>query len=145
MSMVDVFKSLGRADAIRLRERANGMTGTEIIASEHCIPRFDAQRDYTDCPVGTPVTDGGQVWQLLQPYNAAAHEGRPAELRALWGLCHTKDARRAKAWVAPCGTSGMYMQGECYKDAEGAVWRCKQDDVVYDAAAMPEMWEKVLA
>ena len=140
MSMADVFRSLGRADALALRTQAHGLTGTQIIRREVSVPAFDAQKDYTDWPVGAPVTDEGQVWQLIQPHNAANYGGRPGTLRALWGLAHTTDADRAKAWVEPYGTSGMYMQGECYRGADGTVYRAMRDNLVYDAAALPEAW-----
>lgn len=141
MSMIDVFRSLGRSDALKLRQEANSMTGTQIIAHEHAAPAFDPQKDYSAWPAGSPVTDEGQVWQLLQPYDAAQYKGRPSELRAIWGLVHTKDPKRAKPWVAPFGTSGMYMQGECYKAADGTVKRAKHDNTVHDAIAYPEGWE----
>jgi len=143
MSMIDIFKSLGRADALALRNEAKNLTGTEIISREHCVPAFDPSKDYSSCPVGTPVADEGQVWTLIQPYNAANYAGRPSELRALWGLAHTKDPKRAKPWVDPFGTSGMYMQGECYVDADGAVWRCLTDNTVHSASAYPAGWEAV--
>ena len=141
-TLIAAMRSLGRADALTLREDAVGMTGTEIIRSEHCVPAWDGSKDYTPWPVGAPVADDGQVWTLLQPHNAASYEGRPSDLRALWGLCHTKDPDRAKPWVEPLGTSGMYMSGECYRDDDGTVWRCKQDNTVHDAAALPAAWEK---
>lgn len=142
-TLIDVMRSLGRADALALRDSAAGMTGTEIIQSEHCVPAWDGSKDYTEWPVGAPVSDAGQVWTLLQPHNAAHYEGRPGDLRALWGLCHTKDPERAKPWVEPLGTSGMYMSGECYQDTEGTVWSCKHDNTVHDAAALPSAWEEV--
>lgn len=139
--MTDVFRSLGRADALRLREEASGLTGTQIIDREFSAPAFDPQKDYSGWPAGAPVTDEGQVWLLIQPHNAAHYTGRPFMLRALWGLAHTTNPEKAKPWVDPYGTSGMYMTGECYKDKGGAVWRCKQDDTVYPADIWPDGWE----
>ena len=128
---INKMREKGADDAAALRTKANTMTGTEIIAAEIAVPDFDATKDYSACPDGTPVADEGQV----------NYQGRPSTLRALWGLCHTKDPAKAKAWVAPLGTSGMYMTGECYKDDSGKVHRCLQDNVVYDASALPSAWE----
>lgn len=143
MSMIDVFRSLGRSDALKLREEACAMTDTEIIEQEHSIPAFDPQKDYSGWPIDAPVTDEGQVWTLIQPHNAANYAGRPSTLRALWGLVHTTNPAKAKPWVDPYGTSGMYMAGECYKDADGNVWQAKRDNLVHDAAAYPAGWELV--
>lgn len=143
MNMIDVFRSLGRADAIRLREEAGTLTGTQIIDQEVSVPLFHPKKDYSTWPAGSPVADAGQVWLLIQPYNASNYPQRPAELRALWGLAHTKNPKRAKPWAEPYGTSGMYMQGECYRDADGAVWRAKRDNTVFDAIAYPDGWEAV--
>ena len=141
MSMVDVFRSLGRSDALKLRQEAYGMTETEIIEREHSAPAFNPEKDYSGWAVKSPVVDDGQVWLLLQPYNAKNHSGRPADIRAIWGLAHTKNPKRAKPWVAPLGTSGMYMQGECYKDENGKIYRAKNDNTVMDAEAYPAGWE----
>ena len=138
--MTDIFRSLGRSDALKLREEAAVLTGTQIIDREMAIPAFDPQKDYSAYPVGAPVADGGQVWTLIQPYNASYYDGRPAALRALWGLAHTTNPARAKAWVEPQGTSGMYMKGECYKDEDGAVWAALYDNTVYPASVMPDYW-----
>lgn len=131
----------GVKDALALRTEAASLTGTEIIDREHSAPAFDPQKDYSTWPVGGPVTDEGQVWTLIQPHNAANYTGRPSTLRALWGLTHTTDPKKAKAWVDPYGTSGMYMTGECYKAEDGTVWRCLLDGVVYSAAVRPDYWE----
>lgn len=143
MSMRDVFRSLGRSDALKLREEAHALTGTQIIDREFCIPAFDPTKDYSTFLVGAPVADENQVWLLIQPHNAAHYEGRPSTLRALWGLAHTTNPAKAKAWVDPYGTSGMYMTGECYKDADGNVWQAKQDNLVHDAAAYLDGWTLV--
>lgn len=144
MSMIDVFRSLGRADALKLREEAATLTGTQIIDREHSAPAFDPDKDYSSWPVGAPVTDEGQVWLLIQPHNAAHYEGRPSTLRALWGLAHTTNPEKAKPWVDAYGTSGMYMTGECYKMEDGTVYRALEDNLVDDAQAHPEGWEAVV-
>ena len=138
-------KQQGREDALDLRARAKDMDGTAIIAEEDKAPVFEPEKDYSEWPVGAPVADEAQVWTLIQPHNAADYEGRPSTLRALWGLCHTKDPAKAKPWVNPEGTSGMYMKDECYLDTDGTVYRSLQDNVVHDASALPEAWGKVEA
>lgn len=142
-AMLDIWRSLGRSDALALRKEAASLTGTQIIDREHSVPAFDPQRDYTAYPAGAPVSDEGQIWTLLQPYNAAYYPGRPSTLRALWGLAHTTNPERAKPWVDPYGTSGMYMRGECYKKPDGTVWRSLDDNQVYNADVLPDRWEQV--
>ena len=139
--VLEVLRSLGQREAAELRQAAGTMTGTEIIAAERAVPDWSAQQDYTGWAAGAPVADEGQIWLLIQPHNAAYYQGRPSTLRALWGLAHTTDPARAKPWVDAYGTSGMYMAGECYLAADGTVYRCLQDNTVYDAAAQPDAWE----
>lgn len=143
--ILDVMRTRGRADALDLRGRAADMDGTAIIAEEAKAPAFDPAKDYSKWPAGAPVQDEGQVWTLIQPHNAADYEGRPSTLRALWGLCHTKDPARAKPFVAPEGTSGLYAKGECCTDPEAddpaAVYRSKVDDNAYSPSAYPQNWE----
>lgn len=137
----EIFRSAGRMAALKLRDEAANLTGTEIIDREKDVPAFDPEKDYSNWPVKAPVQDERQVWLLLQPYNAAHYAGRPSTLRALWGLAHTTDPAKAKPWVDAYGTSGMYMIGECYVDDAGVVWRCLQDNVVHPAAVLPNAWE----
>lgn len=139
--ILGVMRDQGRNDALSLRSRAADMTGTEIISEETKAPAFDPNKDYSAWPVGAPVADEGQVWTLLQPHNAANYQGRPSTLRALWGLAHTTEPAKAKPWVDPYGTSGMYMAGECYRTGDGTVYRCKAENTVYDAVALPSAWE----
>lgn len=141
--VLDVLRDLGAREAAQLRAGAADMDGTTIIAMERAVPAWDKQQDYTGWPVASPVADEEQVWTLIQPHRAADYEGRPSTLRALWGLAHTKDPARAKTWVDPYGTSGMYMRGECYLAEDGTVYRCKQDNCVYDAQTLPGAWEEV--
>lgn len=140
---IEIMRQAGRTNALALQGEAPTMDGTAIIARERDVPDFDPNKDYTGWPVGAPVADDGQVWQLIQPHNAKDYGGRPATLRALWGLCHTKDPARAKPWVDPYGMSGMYMVDECYRSADGKIYRCKADNTIHDAAALPTAWEEV--
>lgn len=139
---IEAMKAKGTADALELRARAKDMDGTAIIAEEEKIPDWE-KKDYSAYPVGSPVADDGQVWTLLQPYDATVHTAQPKDLRAMWGLCHTKDPLKAKAWVDPYGTSGMYMVDECYTDGE-KVYRCLVEQTNFDAKAMPTQWEVVM-
>lgn len=141
--MEEIFRTLGREHAEKLRAEAAELTGTQIIDREVSIPAWKTDGDYSLWPVGAPVTDEGQVWILLQPHNAAHYNARPAELRALWGLAHTTEPAKAKPWATPMGTSGMYMAGECYRDVDGDVWRCRNDNTAHSAAAYPAAWELV--
>lgn len=94
-------------------------------------------------PIGAPVRDGEQLYKLLQPYNASTWpDQRPADLPALWSICHTKDPSKAKEWLAPNGTSGMYMSGECCVDG-GVVYRCLTDNTVHSPTDYPQAWERV--
>lgn len=142
--VLDAMRSQGKADALSLRSRAADMDGTAIIAEESKVPLFDPTKDYSLWPVGSPVSevvDGEhQVFGLLQPYNAANYEGTPNTLRALWSLMHTTDPAKAKAWVAPLGTSGLYMLGECCK-VDGIVYRSIVDNNAYSPADYAANWE----
>lgn len=141
--MVDIFESLGRSDALKLRNEAKDLTGTQIISRGVSIPKFDHTKDYTSWPINSPVSDQGQIWLLLQPHNAAHQTGRPRTLRALWGLAHTTDPSRAKYWVDPYGTSNMCMKRDCYEDTYGTVYRCLLDNTVHDAKDLPTSLEVV--
>ena len=139
--VLSVMKAQGTEDALDLRGRAAEMDGTGIIAEESKAPAFDPAKDYTGWPVGAPVQDDGQVYKLLQPYNASTWpDQRPADLPALWSVCHTKDPDRAKPYMAPNGTSGMYMTGECCTEG-GSDDRSTIDDNVWRPSEYPQGWE----
>lgn len=137
--VLSAMKNLGYNDALNLRSRSSNMDGTHIIREEEKIPDFDPTKDYTNWSVGSPVSDEDQIWTLLQPHNASYYEGRPSTLRALWGLCHTKDPDKAKPFVTPLGTSGMYMKSECIIE-DGIVYRCLQDNVVWTPSELQSAW-----
>lgn len=147
--ILNVMREQGKADALDLRERAKDMDGTAIIAEEHKIPMFDGNKDYSKWSAGAPVcemVDGEiQVFTLLQPHNAAHYpDSTPSNTPALWSITHTKDASRAKPYLAPNGTSGMYMTDEvCTKD--GKTWRSTKDDNPYppNEVGTETFWEVV--
>lgn len=147
--MTDPLKIMyeaGRRNALALREAAADLTGTAIIAREEDVPDWDNAADYTQCPPGTPVSHGGQIWLLLIPHHAAAYPGvTPSGNRACWGLAHTTDPTRAKPWVAPYGTSGLYREGECCR-FEGAVWRNLFEGNPYapNTPGAENRWEEVV-
>lgn len=138
------IREKGHADALDLQIKAVGkkVTQTEIIDREDQIPNYDPDKDYSTWKSNSPVRDEGQVWLLLRPYNAAAHPGRPSTLRALWGLAHTKNPEKAKPWIEPLGTSGLYQKDECCIE-NGIIWRCKQDNNEFAPSAVKERWEKI--
>lgn len=140
-----ILYEAGRNNALSLRDEAAALDGTAILSREGDVPDFVPGKDYSAWPIGSPVRDDDQVWQLLQPYDSAVHPGPPRQQRALWGLCHTKNPADAKAWVDAYGTSGMYMDGECYRAENGTVYRCLADNTVYNAEALPSAWEEVTA
>lgn len=125
----------GKAAALDLRSRAAKLDGTAIIAEEVKIPEFDGTKDYSTWVIGSPVRETidseYQVFKLLQPYNAANYPGStPSNTPALWSICHTKDSAKAKPYMAPNGTSGMYMKDEvCTKD--GMIWKSVGDNNAY--------------
>ena len=122
----------GRRNALDLIARAPDMDGTAIIAEEEKVPAWSQTADYSGKAVGSPVSDEGQIWTLLSPHNAAHYTGRPSTLRALWGLAHTTDPKKAKPWVASYGASGLYKVDECctYPAPDGTthVFRNKYDN-----------------
>ena len=124
--MIDAKKVMyeeGRRQALALKNLAPGMTGTEIIDQENNVPDWNPEKDYSGWEAGCPVSDEGQIWLLIIPHRAKDYAGRPATLRALWGLAHTKDPKKAKPWVSSYGVSGLYMLDECctYPHPDGSI------------------------
>lgn len=144
MGLIDAFKELGKTSAQYIKDNFPTMTETEIIDREHAIAPFNPRKDYTNATAGTPVTDEGQVWKLLIPHNASHYVGRPSTLRSLWGLLHTKNPAKAKPWVAPYGTSGLYNIDEVYKEDDGKIYKCIVTQTNFRATEVPSQWEEVI-
>ena len=139
------MRSLGKADALNLRTRAPEMDGTGLIAEESKIPEFDGSKDYSEWAVGSPVWElvenERQVFTLITPHNASHYpSSKPSNTPALWSIRHTKDPKRAKAYLPPNGTSGLYEVDECAIES-GHVHRNKQPQNAFSPSAMPSYWE----
>ena len=132
----------GKAKATELRSSANTMSGTEIIDQELFVPEWKPANYQT---VGAPVKFDGQVYKVLQAHDSTSNpDWTPAATPALWSICHTTNAAKAKPWIEPLGTSGMYYKDECYIDDSGVIWRQVYDGSnVYNAEATPDRWEAV--
>lgn len=142
------MREKGAEDALALQTKAvaGEVTQTEIIDQEIAVPAFDPKKDYSGWKKDSPVADEGQVWLLIQPHNAAHYEGRPSTLRALWGLAHTKNPEKAKPYVAPYGTSGLYAKDECCTDLSyedpTQVFVSKVDNNAYSPSEYMQNWTK---
>lgn len=131
----------GRAAALDLAFRAPDMDGTAIIAEQGNVPMWSEDAVYTVDHVGFPVQDGDQVYTILQPHIPANNPGmRPVNLPAIYSIKHTTDPKRAKPYIAPNGTSGVYMKGDCAVE-NGGVYRSKYDNNVWTPSGYAEGWE----
>lgn len=139
--VLEKMKEVGLRAAESLQKAAPELDGTAIIDREADIPDFNPDKhQYLNWTIGTCVRDGGQVWQLIQPYDSIIYKDHPKDMRAQWGLCHTKNPLKAKPYVEPLGQSGMYMKDECCIAEDGNVYRSKIDNNVWPPTEYPEGW-----
>lgn len=141
-NLAEAMGIFSKQNAQHLKEQGKGMSGTEIIDQELFVPEWKPANYQT---VGAPVKFDGQVYKVLQAHDSTSNpDWTPAATPALWSICHTTDPAKAKPWLEPQGTSGMYYKGECYIADDGTIYRQIYDgDNVYDAVAMPDRWEAV--
>ena len=137
--LIEAMYNYGRQKALELRAVAPELTDTEVIEQELFIPTWHEGQQILDAVVKYE----GQVYRVLQAHDSTGNPSwNPASSSALFGICHTKNPLKAKPWVAPMGTSGLYYLDECYVDIYGTVWKQIFDGGnVYDAATVPERWE----
>lgn len=150
--VLNAMKAQGKADALDLRSRAANMTSTEIIAEEEKIPMFDRTKDYSGWAIGAPVAEivNGEryIFTLITPHNASHYpNSTPSNTRALWSLRHTQDPTKARAYIAPLGTSGLYMTGDVCTDPNAdspkTIYRSKVDNNAYAPSEYMANWEIV--
>ena len=133
----------GKAAALNLASRAPEMDGTAIIAEQSHIPAWREDAVYTVDHIGYPVQDNGQVYTILQAHTPAHNPGmRPVDLPAIYSIKHTTDPQLAKPYIAPKGTSGMYMKDDCAVE-NGGVYRSKNDNNVWSPTSYTIGWEYI--
>lgn len=145
--ILNIMREQGRADAINLRSRAKDMDPTAIIAEEDKVPMFVEGADYSQWPAGSPIgqmVDGElQIFTMITPINTANYPGiTPNTERSLYSLCHTKDPKKAKPYVAPLGTSGLYTTNECCIE-NGHVYQNKIDNNSWTPSGYPAGWNNL--
>lgn len=139
---IELLKMAGLIEAVKIQSQVSEMDDTSIMLNEVSIPAFDPDKhQYLDWEIGQVVSHEGQVWKLIQPYDSTIYKEAPMDLRAHWGLCHTKEVTDARPYVAPLGTSGMYMKDECCTE-DGKTYRSLIDNNVWPPSGYPEGWEE---
>lgn len=130
------------ASAIAAKSVSGEADSTVLIAAEEQIPTW-RQRDYTDVPIGTPYKYADQVYKLWQVHDATNQpDWTPDKAVSLWDICHTTDPAKAKPYVAPQGTRGMYQTGEVCTEG-GIIYSSTIDNNVWQPSAYPQGWEEI--
>lgn len=127
-----------------VKEQAVNLSDTRVVALERFISEWTPGVQQKDSLVRRSSVN--QVYRVLQAHDSTGNPTwTPEECPALFSVCHTTDPAKAKPWVEPFGTSGMYKLNECYLDeSDGSVYRQTfPGDNVYNAKALPERWKKV--
>lgn len=138
--LTEAMYEYGREKALELRVAAPELSGTELIEQETFIPTWREGPQVA----GAPVSYEAQVYRVLQAHDSTGNPGwNPVDAPALFGICHTTNPQKAKPWVTPMGTSGLYYKDECYLDNDGVVWQQVYDGGnEYDAATVPARWKQ---
>ena len=82
----------------------------------------------------------GQIYRCIQAHTVYPGEEetrRPEVFRAAWGIYHGRTLATAKPYVAPLGTSGMYMKDDCFVWTDGNVYRVLVDNYVWTPETYP--------
>lgn len=142
--ILNAMRTAGAADAsaIAAKSVSGEADGTVLIASEEQIPTW-RQRDYTDVPIGTPYKYGDQVYKLWQAHDATNQpDWTPDKAVSLWDICRTTDPAKAKPYVTPQGTRGMYQTGDVCTEG-GKLYRSTMENNVWEPSAYPQGWEEI--
>ncbi len=147
--VAEALRDIGKQKALNLRAKvvANEVDDTSLIEQEELVPNWKAI-DYSNFEIGTPVRDPsdgtGQVYKLLQKHDATGHDDwNPAAAVSLWDIAHTKDPAKAKPYVEPQGTRGMYMKDDVMVWTNGMVYKSTIDNNVYTPEVRGSYWSVV--
>lgn len=147
--VAEALRDIGKQKALNLRAKvvANEVDDTSLIEQEELVPNWKAI-DYSNFEIGTPVRDPsdgtGQVYKLLQKHDATGHDDwNPAAAVSLWDIVHTKDPAKAKPYVEPQGTRGMYMKDDVMVWTNGMVYKSTIDNNVYTPEVRGSYWSVV--
>lgn len=147
--VAEALRDIGKQKALNLRAKvvANEVDDTSLIEQEELVPNWKAI-DYSNFEIGTPVRDPsdgtGQVYKLLQKHDATGHDDwNPAAAVSLWDIAHTKDPAKAKPYVEPQGTRGMYMKDDVMVWTNGMVYKSTIDNNVYTPEVCGSYWSVV--
>lgn len=138
------LREKGKADAQTLAALsvAGEADGTYLIEHEREIPTWRQRAFNTEeTPVGKPYKWNGQIYKLWQQHDATNQPDWSPDLAvSLWDICHTKDPKFAKEYMAPQGARGLWQEGECCVQNDH-IWRNLTPNQAYGPAEMPAGWE----
>ena len=130
-----------QAQAFRGKAIAESLDGTAVIANEHLLPEWK-QGVYPAEIIGTPLQYEGQAYRVWQAHDSTNNpDWNPRDAVSLFDIYHTKDPEKAKPYMAPQGTRGLYQTGECMVWTDGLVYLSVADNNAYTPEAMPEYWQ----
>lgn len=139
-----IMYNQGRANALKLQEKAPDMTGTELYATDSDIPSFKsavANKNMLERKTGFVCqSSAGRVVRLLQPYDSTIYTQEPEELSAQWGFAWSTDPAKALPFVAM--STSPYNKDDCCTEG-GKTWRSIINSNVWSPSAYPQGWEEV--
>lgn len=136
------MREQGKKLATDFRARAieKELDGTTVIANEALVPEWRQGKYET---VGAPVQYKGQLYKVWQSHDSTSNpDWNPADAVSLFDIYHTKDPAKAKPYMAPQGTRGVYATGEAMIWTDGAVYISTMDANDKTPENYPQGWEK---
>lgn len=137
--VLSTMRAYGKQMALNLQANASEMTGTEIIANEEFLPKFDPKRQYLNYVAGyVCISPSENAVRLLQPYDSTIYTDDPEFLISQWGFYWSTDPKKAKQFMAL--STSPYMKDDCCIYM-GNVYRSGQDNNVWKPGTTGVKWE----